>query len=257
MYPATTLTFLGTGTSHGVPVIGCSCVVCTSSNTKDSRLRSSVLVETATTRLVIDTGPDFRMQMLREKVDWLDAALMTHEHRDHIAGLDDIRVFNYFKKGPFDLYCYPRVQSSIREAFSYVFQDSNYPGIPSVRFNDIDKDLFTIGDLEIEPIGVLHHRLEVCGFRFGAMAYLTDVSHIPEESMEKLNGLDHLVLGSLRKEEHISHFNLEQAVAAAERIGAKKTHLIHMSHDMGLHVEVEKELPDHIRLSYDGLKLFT
>lgn len=246
---------MGTGTSHGIPVISCSCAVCTSQNPKDRRMRSAVLVESANTRLVIDTGPDFRMQMLREKVDWLDAALITHEHRDHIAGLDDIRVFNYLKKGPFDLYCYPRVQKSIREAFSYIFENSEYPGLPSVCFQDIGEESFTVGELNIEPIPVLHHRLKVCGFRFGSLAYITDVNFISEESMERLKGVEVLVLGALRKTPHISHFSLSEAVEVSKQIGASKTYLIHMSHDMGLHSEVEEELPDGIHLSYDGLKV--
>lgn len=251
----TRLTFLGTGTSHGVPVMTCNCAVCTSTDARDKRFRSSVMVEKGDTRIVVDVGPDFRMQMLREKVDMVDAVLLTHEHRDHIAGIDDIRVYNYRKKGPMTFYCESRVEEDVRQAFQYIFDDKAYPGLPSIQFNTIGEDAFTVGDLEILPIPVLHYHLPVMGFRFGNMAYITDVSDIPVDTWPKLEGLDHLVLGCLRRKPHISHYHLEEAIRVAERIGAGETHFIHMSHDIGLHAEVEKELPKGMHLSYDGLQL--
>lgn len=254
-HPPISLTFLGSGTSHGIPVISCTCKVCASTNSKDKRLRASVLVETPSTRVVVDTGPDFRTQMLREKVDWLDAVLLTHEHRDHIAGVDDIRVFNYLRKGPLDFHCQPRVADHVRGAFSYIFGDSKYPGLPEINFQEIDSEFFQVGDLPIQPVPVLHYKLPVTGFRIGNIAYITDVSEISEESMGMLKGLKYLVLGCLRREPHISHYHLEAALKVAEQINAEETYFIHMSHDMGLHDEVEAELPSNVHLSYDGLKL--
>lgn len=250
-----TVTFLGTGTSHGIPVITCDCDVCKSSNPKDKRFRSSVLIETKTTTVSIDVGPDFRMQMLRENVKKLDAIVITHEHRDHLAGLDDIRVFNYKKQGPFDIYCTPHVQANIRQGWPYIFAPSPYPGTPSIEFKNIENDAFVIGDLEFLPIEHLHYKLPVKGFRIGKFAYITDVSLIPEQNFEMLQGLDAVVIGALRQRPHISHFSLEEAIEAAKRIGAKTTYFIHMNHDMGLHNEVERILPEGMFLSYDGLKL--
>ena len=207
------------------------------------------------TQIAIDAGPDFRMQMLREEVTRLDALLVTHEHRDHIGGIDDIRVFNYIKNGAMKFHCYPRVEKEIRQAFQYIFAEKRYPGIPEIHFENFEQTPFTIGDFHVQPIHVLHHKLPVAGFRIGNLAYITDVSHIPSTSLSLLKGLDVLVLGCLRKQPHISHFHLEKALEVIERIGAKKNFLIHMSHDMGLHDEVEAELPDHVKLSYDGLQI--
>jgi phosphoribosyl 1,2-cyclic phosphate phosphodiesterase len=250
-----TVTFLGTGTSHGIPVITCDCSVCTSSNPKDKRFRSSILIKSETTTVAIDVGPDFRMQMLREDVRALDAIVITHEHRDHIAGLDDIRIFNYRKRGAFDIHCVTRVEENIRACWPYIFAPNPYPGIPSIEFKNIGKEAFTIGDLTFEPLDVLHYKLPVKGFRIGDFAYITDVSQIPEETFEKLKGLDAVVLGALRKSPHISHFSLHEAQEAAKRINAKNTYFIHMSHDMGMHDDVEAELPTNMHLSYDQLKL--
>ncbi|MCB0736124.1 MAG: MBL fold metallo-hydrolase [Bacteroidetes bacterium] len=249
------ITFLGTGTSHGIPVIGCNCAVCTSTNIKDKRFRSSVLIESESTKVVVDTGPDFRQQMLRENINWLDAILLTHEHRDHIAGIDDIRVFNYRRKGALTFHCYPRVEKEIREAFAYIFANKKYPGIPEITFKNFENDNFLVGDLPFKPLTVLHYKLPVAGFRVGNLAYITDVSAIPNSTLALLNNLDVLVLGCLRREPHIAHYHLEAALQIAQQIGAKQTYFIHMSHDMGLHNEVEAELPQNVHLSYDGLKL--
>lgn len=249
------ITFLGTGTSHGIPVIGCECEVCQSPEPFDKRLRSAVLIDYKNTKIAIDCGPDFRSQMLREKVKHLDALILTHEHRDHIAGLDDIRVFNYKKNGPFDIFCHHRVADNIRQGWSYIFQPNPYPGIPSINFSYIDRDSFAVGELHIEPVKLIHYKLEVLGFRIGNFAYLTDVSAIPDESFEKLKGLKAVVIGALRQTPHISHFSLSQAIEAANKIKADRTYFIHMSHDMGLHHKVQQQLPPNMYLSYDGLQL--
>lgn len=255
LHPSFSVTFLGTGTSHGIPVPTCECAVCHSDNPKDKRFRSAIWIRSKNTSLVVDTGPDFRMQMLRAKVPSIDAILMTHEHRDHIGGLDDIRVYNYKRAAPLDIYCYERVQKHVMGAFSYIFDPNPYPGIPSVHFKTITDQEFEIGDFRIQPIKVLHYKLEVCGFRIGPFAYVTDVSSIPEESFELLKGVDTVVLGALRQEPHISHFSLEEAIEASNRIGARETYFIHMSHDMGLHQEVQERLPKGKFLSYDQLQL--
>jgi len=193
--------------------------------------------------------------MLGQNVSTIDAILMTHEHRDHIAGLDDIRIYNYKRSAPLDIYCYKRVENHIRAAFAYIFDPNPYPGIPSVNFKTISDQSFLIGDLEIQPVKVLHYKLGVCGFRVGPLAYITDVSEIPEESYRLLEGVDTVVLGALRKTAHISHFSLDEAVEAARRIGARESYFIHMSHDMGMHQEVQNELPPNMYLSFDGLTL--
>lgn len=254
-YPPIKITFLGTGTSHGIPVISCTCPVCRSRNEKDKRLRCSILVDSPETCLVVDAGPDFREQMLRTKVDWLDALLITHEHRDHVGGLDDIRVFNYKRKGALPVYCYERVEKAIRKGWDYMFSEKSYPGLPSIEFHQIKDEAFQLGDMHIQPIPVKHYKLGVSGFRFGNFAYLTDLSEIPKESKALLQGLEHLVLGCLRREKHISHFNLSEALEQAAELAPSNCWLIHMSHDMGLHAEVEEELPPNVHLAYDGLTL--
>ena len=246
--------FLGSGTSHGVPMIGCSCHVCTSADPKDKRLRSSILVKTEGQKLLIDTGPDLRTQLLREEITALSAVLLTHEHRDHIAGLDDLRVFSYGGKGDFPLYCTARVQSEIRRAFFYLFENSSYPGLAKIEFHDIPRQTFTIDGQPITPIFVKHHLLEVVGFRFGDFAYITDVSAIPQGEFQKLRGLKVLVLGALRQEPHISHFSLKEAVEVAKVIGAEKTYFTHVSHQMGRHKEVNLGLPEGMNLAHDGLR---
>ena len=250
------ITLLGTGTSQGVPVIGCDCYVCRSGNKKDKRLRSSVLVEHGGTSVVIDAGPDFRYQMLRDKVRNLDAVLLTHEHYDHISGLDDIRAFNRIRKKPMDVFAEKRVLKRVEYELDYAFRDSKYPGLPSIEITEINEhDNFIIGDLEFIPLRTMHHKLPVLGFRTGDFAYITDTNFIPRETMLKLKGLKVLVLNALRIEPHISHFNLSEAVKAVCEIKPEKAFLTHISHQLGLHDEVNASLPDGIELGYDMMTL--
>ncbi len=249
------LTFLGTGTSQGVPVVACQCPVCSSNNPKDKRLRASVMIETETQCLVIDAGPDFRQQMLSHHVLHLNGILLTHEHVDHIFGLDDIRAFNWVQKQPTDIYAEERVQIAIRRIFDYVFATFRYPGIPQMHLHLIENKPFQISDLEVIPIRGLHYKLPVFGFRFGKLAYVTDVNHLENAEIDKLRGLDVLVLNALRKEEHISHFNLSQALELIAEVKPGKAYLTHLSHQMGFYDEVQKELPENVFLSYDGLEI--
>jgi phosphoribosyl 1,2-cyclic phosphate phosphodiesterase len=251
------ITFLGTGTSQGVPVIACGCNTCLSPDEHDKRLRTSVLLENDDTKLVIDAGPDFRQQMLREHVSKLDAIILTHEHKDHIAGLDDVRAFNYKSQDAIDIYSEERVQKVVKKEYSYVFSEYQYPGIPKMRLLPIPEDGFTIGKLRIIPVRVFHYRLPVYGFRIGNFAYITDANYIPEESKEKLYGVKYMVINALRKEKHISHFSLREAVDIIREISPKKSFITHISHQMGLHSEVSKELPSEIMLAYDGLSLIS
>lgn len=251
-----TITFLGTGTSQGVPVVACNCHVCSSSDNKDKRLRSSILVEYESLNVVIDTGPDFRYQMLRENVQRLDAVLFTHEHKDHIAGLDDIRAFNYKQQSSLPIYATGRVIDALKREFHYVFSDQKYPGIPQVHLHEINSQPFTIGGkLGIIPIEVMHFKLPVLGYRFGDFTYITDAKTVPDEEFEKIKGTKILVINALQREKHISHFTLQEAIEFAERVGAEHTFLTHISHRLGRYTEVSKELPDGIKLAYDGLKL--
>lgn len=248
-------TFLGTGTSQGVPVVACQCPVCQSENPKDKRLRASVMIETDTQCLVVDAGPDFRQQMLMHRVLHLNGILLTHEHVDHIFGLDDIRAFNWVQKQPTDIYAEERVQIAIRRIFDYVFAKDKYPGIPQMNLHQIENKPFKIGDLEIIPVRGFHHRLPVFGFRFRKLAYITDVNRMETSEIEKLRGLDVLVLNALRKEEHISHYNLEQALGLIADVKPRKAYLTHLSHQMGFHGKVQNELPENVFLAYDGLQL--
>ena len=249
------ITFLGTGTSQGVPVIACDCDICLSTDPLDKRLRTSVLLETDETTIIIDAGPDFRQQMLREHVTKLDAILLTHEHKDHIAGLDDVRAFNYKSQDAIDIYSEERVQKVIKKEFSYVFSEYQYPGIPKMRLNPIPEHSFNIKNISIIPVRVFHYRLPVYGFRIGNFAYITDANYIPEESKEQLYGVKYLVVNALRKEKHISHFSLREAIDFIREISPKKAFITHISHQMGLHTEVSKELPPEIMLAFDGLSL--
>lgn len=249
------LTFLGTGTSQGVPVVACQCPVCQSDNLKDKRLRASVMINTEKLCLVIDAGPDFRQQMLSHKVLHLNGILLTHEHVDHIFGLDDIRAFNWVQKQATDIYAEERVQIAIKRIFDYVFANFRYPGIPQMHLHLIENKPFKIDDLEVIPIRGFHYKLPVFGFRFGKMAYVTDVNRLEDAEIEKLRDLDILVLNALRKEDHISHYSLGQALELIAKVKPKKAYLTHISHQMGFYAEVQKELPENVFLAYDGLEL--
>lgn len=249
-----TITFLGTGTSQGVPVIACGCEVCTSADARDKRLRSSIMVQGDKT-VVIDSGPDFRYQMLREHVQHLDALLFTHEHKDHVAGMDDVRAFNYKQNSAIDVYADERVQAVLKNEFPYVFAEFKYPGIPQVKLNTITNDPFNIGDITFNPIEVMHYRLPVKGFRINDFTYITDAKTVSAAEMEKIKGSKILVINALQKQSHISHFTLEEAIDFAAQIGAEQTYLTHISHRLGRHEDVSKELPIGVELAYDGLKL--
>lgn len=249
----TRLTFLGTGTSQGVPMIGCGCEVCKSQDPRDKRLRASVLVEHEGLRVLVDAGPDFRYQMLRAGVSSLDAILLTHNHKDHTGGLDDIRAFNYHEKRATQIYCEKYVEESLRKEYSYAFEEIKYPGAPEWDVHIIDKNPFTIKGVEITPIRGRHFKLPVLGYRFGNIAYCTDMNHIPEEEYSKLQGLDHFIINCVRRGRHISHYSLEQAIEVAEKVGAKHSWLTHLSHQLPCHEELTKELPEGILPAFDGL----
>lgn len=247
--------FLGTGTSQGIPVIACKCEVCHSLSKFDKRLRSSILIELDNNIFVIDTGPDFRQQMLRENVQRLDAVILTHGHKDHIAGMDDVRAFNYIQKGPVDIYLRKDVADSLKSEFSYAFADIKYPGIPELNLHEISNGFFNINGIQVLPINVMHYKLPIFGFRINKFAYITDISSISDEEMDKLNGLSILVLGALRKKKHFSHLNLEEALMLIDKLKPKQAYLTHISHLMGFPQEVTKELPENVFLAYDGLIL--
>jgi phosphoribosyl 1,2-cyclic phosphate phosphodiesterase len=249
------VTFLGTGTSTGIPMIGCTCAVCTSTNKKDKRLRTSILVESATTTIVVDTTPDFRYQMLRINNTKLDAVLFTHPHKDHIAGLDDIRAYNFFQQKPMDVYANTLTAEALKREFAYVFADKKYPGIPQINLHTIDETTFDIGDINVQPFTVWHHKMPVFGFRFGNFTYITDANKIEEQVKEKIKGSDVIVLNALRNEHHISHFNLKEAIALVQEMKIPNAYFTHISHQLGKHDDVEKNLPQGIHLGYDGLTL--
>ncbi len=253
--PPLQITFLGTGTSSGVPMIGCDCEVCTSTNKKDNRLRSSILVQSANTTLVVDTGPDFRYQMLRQKVKHLDAVVFTHPHKDHLAGLDDIRAFNFYTKQPIDIYADSLTEEAVRRDFHYAFSDTKYPGIPELNLNTITLEPFVVGDIPIIPILVWHLKMPVMGFRFGKFTYITDANIIEETQKEKIRGSEVLVLNALRKQKHISHFSLEEAVAIEQELEIPRGYFTHISHQLGRHDDIESELPENMHLAWDGLQL--
>jgi phosphoribosyl 1,2-cyclic phosphate phosphodiesterase len=247
------ITFLGTGTSQGVPLIACNCEVCKSHNAKDKRLRSAIMVETATTTIVIDTGPDFRQQMLREKVEKLDAVVFTHEHKDHIAGLDDVRAFNFIQRKHIDVYATSRVQAAIKREFAYIFAEDKYPGIPLINLHRIENKPFSILGVQFTPIEVMHYKLPVLGYRVGDFSYVTDAKSIAPQEIDKLRGSKILVINALRRETHVSHFTLNEALELIREIKPDQAYLTHLSHQMGLHSEVEKELPENVKIAYDGL----
>lgn len=277
------LTFLGTGTSQGVPMIGCSCPVCRSCDPHDKRLRSSAFVEYGGLDIMVDAGPDFRQQMLRADIRHIDAILLTHNHKDHTGGLDDVRAFNYIERAPIRIYCEKYVEESLRQEYSYAFAEKRYPGVPEWQITNIDENPFTVTEnipkvrlvwvdgkgyekvkvehagpdtcktAEIIPVRGKHYMLPVLGYRFGGIAYLTDMNFIPEEEFSKLEGLEHFVINCVRRGRHISHFSLEQAVEVAKRVGARHTWLTHLSHQLPTYSELCAELPPDIRPAYDGL----
>jgi phosphoribosyl 1,2-cyclic phosphate phosphodiesterase len=250
------ITFLGTGTSQGVPVIACPCAICHSADPKDKRLRSSVLLETERGNIVIDTGPDFRYQMLRHDVRTLDAVLFTHNHKDHIAGLDDVRAYNYFQQQAMDVFASTETEEALRREFKYIFDNADYPGVPQLKLHTVSNQAFEVlGGVQVMPIRVLHYKLEVFGFRVGDFTYITDANYIAPEEIAKIKGSKILVLNALRKEHHISHFTLEEAIDMARQIGAERTYFTHISHQLGFHEEEQQLLPEGMFLSYDGLQL--
>lgn len=247
------LTFLGTGTSQGVPVIGCRCVVCSSDDPRDKRLRSSALVEVDGHRLLIDAGPDLRQQLLRAGVDDLDAVLLTHEHMDHIAGMDDLRAISFAHEPPkpVDIYADAPTLQAVRRVYEYAFAEHRYPGIPEFALHTIDRSSFHVGPVAVTPVEVRHLHLPVRGFRIGGLTYITDAKTIPPAEQEKIRGSDVLVLNALRRKEHIAHLNLDEALALVEELRPARAYFTHISHWMGLHAEVE--LPPNVQLAYDGL----
>jgi phosphoribosyl 1,2-cyclic phosphate phosphodiesterase len=253
--PPITITFLGTGTSTGVPMVACSCEVCASANPKDKRLRSSILVESATTSFVVDTTPDFRYQMLRLNIKKLNAVLFTHPHKDHIAGLDDVKAFNFFSGKAMEIYANSLTEEALKREFAYVFADKKYPGIPEINLNTIDLSPFMVGDIPVIPIMVWHLKMPVLAFRFGKFTYITDANKIEDTEREKIKGSEAMVVNALRHKEHISHFSLSQAIQLVQDLQVPAGYFTHISHQLGLHAEVSKELPGGMSLAYDGLEL--
>jgi phosphoribosyl 1,2-cyclic phosphate phosphodiesterase len=250
------VTFLGTGTSQGIPIIGSNHPVCLSTNAKDKRLRVSVLLEWDDFTILIDCGPDFRQQLLRTNCTRIDAVLFTHEHSDHTAGIDDLRPF-YFRQGNLPVYGHKRVLDALKRRYEYIFKTENkYPGVLTLDTHTIQNTQFFVRDKEVIPIEVFHHKLPVFGFRIGDFAYITDAKTVPESEIEKLKNLDVLVVNALRIEPHLSHFNLDEALAFIKRIRPKKSYLTHISHHMGFHDEVQKKLPKSVFLAYDQLEIF-
>ena len=252
-----TITFLGTGTSSGVPMIGCACAVCRSLDHRDQRLRVAVHLAVNGLSLVIDSGPDFRQQMLRANITHLDGLLFTHEHKDHTAGLDDIRAFNFRQQQDVPLFAEPRVLAQLQTEFAYIFADKKYPGIPRVTLHPIERDdaPFDVLGVAVQPLRALHHRLPVLGFRIGGFCYLTDANHVDASVLDQMRGADVVVLNALRREEHISHFTLDQALALIADLQPARAFFTHISHQLGRHQEVEAELPASVRLAYDGLRI--
>ena len=250
------VTILGSGTSQGVPVIACDCDVCLSEDSRDKRLRSSILVEVENKRIVVDTGPDFRQQMLRANVKALDAILFTHEHKDHVAGLDDVRAFNYRQGKAMDVFCTERVGAALKREFHYVFSNERYPGIPELKLHTIINEPFNVSPgLEILPIEVMHYKMPVFGFRIGGLTYITDAKTVTDREAEKVIGTDVLIINALHHSHHLSHFNLTEALEFIARVQPKRAYLTHISHLFGRHADIERMLPPNVFPAYDGLQL--
>lgn len=249
------VTFLGTGTSQGVPILCCECEVCRSTNPKDKRLRASILVQSSQANIVIDSGPDFRQQLLRKGLKTLDAVVFTHEHKDHIAGLDEVKAFNFFNQMRMPVYATERVQQALKREFAYIFADEKYPGIPEVDLYTVRDEPFTVKEITFTPIEVMHYKLPVKAYRIKDFTYITDANFISKEEMEKIKGSKIIVINALRREEHISHYTLDEAVNLLKELKPEKAYLTHISHQMGLHEAVSKELPPFIEIAYDGLEI--
>ena len=249
------ITFLGTGTSQGIPLIGCHCEVCDSTDPRDKRFRSSALIEYQGIKVVIDAGPDFRQQMLREDVRDLDAILLTHPHKDHTGGLDDVRAFNYITGKNMPIYCEPNVLESLKMEYSYAFREHKYPGVPEFEVHTIGTDPFSINGVEIIPVRAMHYKLPVLGYRFGKLGYLTDANYISDEDIQKFRGVDVFVINTIRREKHISHFSLDEALDVARRVGARQTYLTHLSHQIEKHSELSLFLPEGVTPAYDTLRV--
>lgn len=250
-----TVTFLGTGTSQGVPIICCECAVCKSNDPKDNRLRSSILIESETTKVIIDAGPDFRQQLLRKNLKSLDAVVFTHEHKDHIAGLDEVKAFNYFNNMKMPVYATERVQTALKREFAYIFSEEKYPGIPEIDLHTITDEPICINDIKLLPIDVIHYKMPVKGYRIRNFTYITDANYISETEKEKIRGSEIIVINALRKEPHLSHFTFSEAINLMKELKPKKAFFTHISHQLGLHQDVSLELPDFIELAYDGLHI--
>ncbi|MDR1347287.1 MAG: MBL fold metallo-hydrolase [Prevotellaceae bacterium] len=247
------ITFLGTGTSQGTPMIGCSCNVCKSTDKRDKRLRSSVLIETDNKKILIDAGPDFRQQMLNANITGLDAILITHEHIDHVGGLDDVRALNYINQKAVDIYAEMRVQAALRKIFYYAFDIIKYPGVPEFEFHTIDENMFRIADIDITPVRAFHYNLPVLGFRIHNLCYITDTNYIPPDELKKMYNADILVIDALRREPHLSHFCLSETLETIEKLHPKRAYLTHISHQLDLYSTLERELPANVYAAYDGL----
>lgn len=252
-FPQLKITFLGTGTSSGVPMIGCPCEVCASTDFKDNRLRSSILVQSSNTTIVVDATPDFRAQMLRYKITHIDATLITHPHKDHIAGIDDTRPFQFFSGKATKVYGNHKSLHGIKMEIPYAFEENKYPGVPAIELNEISLEPFYIGDIPVTPIEVWHHKMSVYGFRFGNFTYITDANKITEGERKKIIGSEFIVLNALRHQRHISHFSLSEAIDVVHELDIPQAYFTHISHQLGLHKEVSAGLPDGIGLAYDGL----
>ena len=249
------ITFLGTGTSQGIPVIACPCEVCASDDPRDKRLRCSVLVQTGGKNILIDSGPDFRQQMLRANVTRLDAILFTHGHKDHTAGLDDVRAYNYVMRRPMEVYAEERVQKVLRQEFAYIFAEEKYPGVPELNIHTIDETPFSIDDITVIPVRAMHLSLPVLGFRIGRLAYLTDANSISKAEKDKLRGLDCFVVNGLRLKPHISHFTLNEALRLIDELKPKQAYITHISDQLGFHRKIQAELPPNVFLAHDGLEV--